>query len=322
VGKLLNYSQGRTRPRTVDFYRDRLRPFADIYGDKPIADLTTEDIENFVAGLLRQLCKYADHQFRQQIQAPLSISYVKGFERAVRRLLLFAQARGWLSADRNPWRSYTPIRPDRRARPKSCKTQDISRLLAVASGDSSAHVRDRTIVKLLCDTGCRVSGLANLCWQNIDWQNRRFETEEKGKACIYHFSIQAGNQLEEWKKVYPPNLQHDYVFIDLRTSEPLTIEGIQSALKRLKRRAGVRGPANPHSFRHHFAIATLAHGLDLKAVSQMMNHSGVQVTADTYGEHARGLLDRLHDEYSPLNDLEAPSGDLWYDDDDNGGSEK
>jgi hypothetical protein len=54
----------------------------------------------------------------------------------------------------------------------------------------------------------------------------------------------------------------------------------------------------------------------------MMNHSGVQVTADTYGEHARGLLDRLHDEYSPLNDLEALSGDLWYDDDDNGGSGK
>jgi hypothetical protein len=46
----------------------------------------------------------------------------------------------------------------------------------------------------------------------------------------------------------------------------------------------------------------------------MMNHSAIQVTADIYGKHARGILDRLHDGNSTLNDLDGPCKDPWHDD--------
>ena len=51
-------------------------------------------------------------------------------------------------------------------------------------------------------------------------------------------------------------------------------------------------------------------------------HGWAFVRALTSPRHTRGLLDRLHDEYSPLNDLEDLSEYPWYDDDGNDGSER
>lgn len=95
----------------------------------------------------------------------------------------------------------------------------------------------------------------------------------------------------------------DHVFVAINTGKPLSPNGIVSVLRRLKARAGVTGRVNPHSFRHYFAKATLRQGASLKAVSSLMNHSGVAITADVYGSWERQELGNIHDRISPLRGL-------------------
>lgn len=112
VEALINYSTGRVSPRTVEFYSERLAVFCARFGDRLISDITTTDIETFISELLHRDCRYADHPFRQRLEGSPSISYVKGFERAIRRLFNFASGRGWLPPDQNPWKRYRPIKKD------------------------------------------------------------------------------------------------------------------------------------------------------------------------------------------------------------------
>lgn len=198
ISLLLEYSTGRTSPRTVDFYRQRLQPFSARFGERPISEITKEDLESFIGDLLRRDCRYPNHKFRQPVDGPLSTAYVQGYERAIRRLFLFAEERRWITADKNPWRVYRPLKKDKRVRPKACDPDDIKRLLAATAGDSPAEIRDRAILYLFIDCGCRLSGIANLRVSNIDWQNRVFETVEKGGLCVYHFSLKTAELLQKW----------------------------------------------------------------------------------------------------------------------------
>jgi integrase len=172
-----------------------------MYGEKLIRDITALDIEDFITSLLQRDCRYANHPYRKRVEGPPSISYVQGFERAIRRLMNFSQHRGWISADRNPWRAYEPLRDDPSKELKSCELDDVLRLLAATEGDSVGAVRDRTIVYLLLDTGCRLSGLTNLRISNINWADRTFRTFEKGRFSTYSFSARAADQLREWLAV-------------------------------------------------------------------------------------------------------------------------
>lgn len=198
IRTLLVCSVGRTSPQTVGFYRQRLQPFSARFGDRPISEITEEDIESFIGDLLHRDCRYPNHPFRQRVDGPPSNAYVKGYERAIRRLFLFAEERRWITADKNPWHKYRPLRKDKCVRPKACDPDDIKRLLAATAGDSPAEIRDRAILYLFIDCGCRLSGIANLRVSNIDWQNRVFETIEKGKSCVYHFSPETAELLQKW----------------------------------------------------------------------------------------------------------------------------
>ena len=71
IQALLDYSTGRTSPRTVGFYHERLGMFNDQFGDRLISDITTADIEQFISGLLRRNCRYVDHPFRKQVEGLL-----------------------------------------------------------------------------------------------------------------------------------------------------------------------------------------------------------------------------------------------------------
>jgi integrase/recombinase XerD len=59
------------------------------------------------------------------------------------------------------------------------------------------------------------------------------------------------------------------------------------------RRAGIRF-LHPHLFRHGFAMAYLNHGVDLKAVGDLMGHSSYKTTEKHYAKWIEEPLRRLH----------------------------
>lgn len=307
VQHLLEYTQGRRSPRTVGFYAERLRAFESQFGARPITSITPEDIDQFIGSLLKRNTRYASHPFRRPLNGPPSRNYVRGFERALRRLFHFAQRRRWISPSENPWADYEPIGKDRCCRPKSCHPDDVARLLAATTGDSPAAVRDNAIVHLLLDTGCRLGGLSKLLISNLNLSHREFITIEKGRLSTYFISIRTAELLERWigvRATLPGSDGHDSLFISLRDGAPLTGTGVVSVLRRLKKRAGVSGRVNAHAFRHLFVRTALRRGVDVKATSQMVNHGTAGVTTDIYGGCDADELRDLHDVATPLSDFE------------------
>lgn len=73
----------------------------------------------------------------------------------------------------------------------------------------------------------------------------------------------------------------------------LTATGLRMMLQRRCQRAGIRF-LHPHLFRHGFAMAYLNHGVDLKAVGDLMGHSSYKTTEKHYAKWIEEPLRRLH----------------------------
>jgi integrase/recombinase XerD len=73
---------------------------------------------------------------------------------------------------------------------------------------------------------------------------------------------------------------------------------------RLKKKAGVAGRVNPHSFRHAFAREYLKNGGDVSILPTLMGHSDVNTTRDFYAVFKTDELADLHLKYSPIDHLD------------------
>ena len=71
-------------------------------------------------------------------------------------------------------------------------------------------------------------------------------------------------------------------------------------LRRRAKRAGVEGPFNPHSFRHAFARHFLMSGGDLGTLADLMGHSSVEVTKNSYAIFTERELKEKHRRHSPI----------------------
>jgi len=67
---------------------------------------------------------------------------------------------------------------------------------------------------------------------------------------------------------------------------------IRKSFKNACQRAGITYPTRMYDLRHLFATTLLSKGADLAAVSKMMGHSTVKMTADTYYHYMEGEKER------------------------------
>jgi integrase/recombinase XerD len=75
-------------------------------------------------------------------------------------------------------------------------------------------------------------------------------------------------------------------------------------IERYAKALKIKGKWNPHAWRHAFAHGILDNGGDLKILSQLMGHGGIQVTADAYGYRVDKILADHHAQYSWLDNEE------------------
>lgn len=265
---------------TVREYRQKLTALRAFLGDVDVASITVHDLRRFVADLRGQTSRYADHPHRSEVPGGLSAATIAGYVRSLRRLFGFLVADGVLAS--NPASGLTMPKQPRGQAPKAVSIEDFLLLLEAAQGDDVESIRDRTVVKFLAETGCRVGGLIGLRLADLDLEAMAAHVTEKGgKRRPVYFTEFTSEALEAWLAVRPAG--SDRVFVGLRPAgEPMRREAVHRLLKRLQVRAGVAGPCNPHAFRHAFARTYLLSGGDLATLSQLMGHSDIGTTASAY----------------------------------------
>ena len=262
---IVTRAEGRS-PRTIQSYREKLSHLCNFLGDVPIEDVTSADLQRYVAHLW-------DYD--------LSHATVGSRVRVLRRLWNFAEAEGIITE--NPARQ---IKIPRRQRemPKCAKVEDILALLETTQEGTPLDLRDRAALRFLIDTGCRSGELCGLQVDDLDLDAMRASvTDMNTRGRFVPFVESTREALQTWLDVRPSD-RGPWVFVGLanHSKGALTPIGLHRMLKRIGKIAGCKGPVNPHAFRHAFARNWVMSRGNLETLSHILRYSSIQVTRSIY----------------------------------------
>lgn len=262
-------------------------------GDTDITQIGATQLRHWRAAVFGRDTRYGEQ--RPEKKGGLSIATKRGYIRAVRRFFNWLMGEGLITT--NPAnRLKSPPMPDQD--PKAIEADDFQAMLNAAKGS----VRETAVLLFLADTGCRVAGLAGLRTKDLWLDERKAQVWEKGKggngkSRWVYFGQDTYVALCAWLAVRPTG-KSDYVFLSLNTKGKLSENGVYQLLKRLAKKAGINGRFNPHSFRHAAARDWLNKGGNLGVVSQLLGHSNIAVTNDSYGRWLPSEMSLWHDRLS------------------------
>ncbi len=291
--------------RTVENYHQQLGHLVDFLGDRDVATIKIADLRSYAADLRDRTQRFTDHPLIAPKEGGFSPFTVATRLRAVKRLFNWLTEEGILP-DNPARRLKLPRLPQKE--PKAISLETFVQLLAATAGDSPTQLRDRAVLLLLADTGCRVGGLSHLRVQDVDLAAKTALVTEKGEKLRPVFFVAAtADALAAWLAVRPA-IDGDWLFVNLgpKLAYPqLTEQSVKEMLRRLRIRAGVQEPVTPHRFRHAFAREYLRGGGDLATLSRILGHASVEVTARYYAVFTPTELKNFHDRYSPVAGLKG-----------------
>ncbi|MDX3690240.1 tyrosine-type recombinase/integrase [Streptomyces europaeiscabiei] len=192
-------------------------------------------------------------------------------------------------AEREVTRRPTRLKQVKR-RPTTLTDADVQRIL-----DACERLRDRLLMALMFETGCRIGQALGLRHEDINTDRRtltlrpREDNANRARGKSHDpKEIPVRQTLLDLYTEYLfaeyGELDCDYVFVNLwngTVGTPMGYWAAMSLVKRLRRRTGVG--FHPHLFRHTHATALLRAGVRLEVASELLTHRSVHTTADTYG---------------------------------------
>jgi site-specific recombinase XerD len=275
---------------TIRGYRTIVNLMIKSIGDVSVSSVSKRDMLEYVAGMRQAKERYIDAPQKPNQPGGLSKASIASY---ITTLSVFWS---WYaeeySAD-NPMKGIK--RPKRSApEPKSVATDDFVKLF-----DSAACLRDKAILAVLADTGCRIGGLMDMSIERLNLPRRRASVTEKGGKTRTLFFTHYTAQLVG---TYIGSRRSGPLWMSETEDTALTKHGVYMMLKNLKRRTGITGRANPHSFRHGFAREYIRRGGDISTLAKLLGHSDVSITARYYAVFDEDELQDFHDKFTPMGE--------------------
>lgn len=258
---------------TIKTYKYALNAFVRHQKDKLVNEVTTQDIKTYLIYLAED-----------KKQSKRSINTV---------LLILSSFFKWSSIE---FGIENPVNKIQKPKFTVNKVEPFTliELRALLSADQQLWLKDIQI--LLLDSGLRISELCNLKVADYDTNNGRLLVKSgKGdKDRIVYLGNKAQKML--WRRL--SNQDTVYIF-ETRTKEPYHQNNVHTAIHALGKKLGIQ--ANPHKYRHTFAVNFLRNGGNIKQLQEILGHTNLRTVelylklADIDLEKARG--------YSPLDNL-------------------
>lgn len=210
----------------------------------------TDDVRQLTPALIRQWLR---HLGETQSEHTARSRYV-----GLKSFIRWCLAEGELDAD--PMANIS--QPAVHETPPPVLTPDNMRaLLADCEGKDFVDLRDKALVLMFIDTGCRLSELTTLLEKHLDLRERTANVVGKGsRHRVVAFSPTTARALDRYlrAKRRQPYGDREWLWISSTGKGRLTRSGVYQMLRRRGRRLGIR--LHPHQFRHAFADAWLAAG--------------------------------------------------------------
>jgi integrase/recombinase XerD len=153
--------------------------------------------------------------------------------------------------------------------PQALSREQVQRLFAQIN-----HPMDRALFLVMLRCGLRVSEVAQLKLEQIDWEPQALHVEQgKGrKDRRVYLSPDAVASVQQCLAQHPGERAQGYVFWNRnRHARSLSVKAIQKKMERYAKAAGI--PASCHSLRHTFASNLLEHGAEVIAIRDFLGHS-------------------------------------------------
>lgn len=224
-------------------------------GKTMVGDVSEDDINDFKATLKKQ--RYTSKSISRKINS------IKAFYR-------YLIAEGQL--EQNPAEEVSHPRFEQ-VPPRVLSKLEYRALRDACRGDG----RMSAIVELLLQTGMRISELASLQLQDLDFERNviTIQAQNSRAARKVPMNLAAKRALMEYLKVRPRARERS-VFLT-KTCRPFLVRNIRTAIDRYFRLAGIKG-ARVNDLRHTFIVEQLKAGTPLVYVSQLVGHKRITTT--------------------------------------------
>ena len=147
--------------------------------------------------------------------------------------------------------------------------------------DVCVTFRERSLVEVLYSTGCRLSEIANMRRNDIDWPTGSVRVIGKGdKERIVYLNPKAIFHLKAYLEDCE-EYDNDCEFLfttDKRPHRQMGTRTIQDTVDRITKRSNVDKRVTPHVFRHTMATLAMENGIELGDLQQLLGHSNPGTT--------------------------------------------
>ncbi len=259
-------------------YRDKLKVFAAFCSDNSIdlADITPKVFRNFLATI--------SERENPRTGIPIRGHTITSYGRVIKVFLRWVSGYEEYAGCIKPstLRSLAVPKLEQKTKP-TLTVDEIARLYVACKKEHATQLaaRDTAILSVLLDTGVRASELCGLVLKHVHLhpQDSYIMVLGKGRkerevGLGTRARIDLHRYIRQYRKYARPD---DAVFLS-RYGEPLTRNGLDQILYRLKEWGDVKTEGGAHLFRHTYATMYLTSGGDVYKLSRLMGHNNVTTT--------------------------------------------
>ena len=268
-----------------------------------VTEIKTQEIREFIL-YLQQVKTFAHHPFTSPQTKNLSGHSISCYLRAIKAFW------SWLVREEiilsNPFYKIRLPKPPKKIIPTFSNLQ-IRDLLRIIVTSQPLGFRNHTMILTLLDTGIRASELIGITINDINLEEGVIKVYGKGSK---ERIVPIGNRVQRaiWKYLHsyrpePMNPLCTTLFLN-RSGDPFMVNGLESVIEKLGRKAGIRGVrCSPHTFRHTFAVTYLRNGGDVFSLQRILGHSSLEVVRH-YVNLAEADVKSSHRKYSPIDNMD------------------
>ena len=263
--------QKRLDDKTLKAYRIDLEQFLTETAAASIAEVTSDTLENFIAGLHQ---KYKPRTVKRKIASVKALFHYFEYKEII---------------DRNPFHKIQVKFREPAILPRTIPLHTVEQFLssiyhhhAEAETDCQKKntLRDIAVTELLFSTGMRISELCSLKVTDVNLYDRSILIYGKGSK---ERKIQIVNDdvihvLEEYRAAFLSEMQScGYFFVSL-SGKVISDQSVRRMINKYTSLAAIELHITPHMFRHTFATSLLEADVDIRYIQEMLGHSSINIT--------------------------------------------
>ena len=176
--------------------------------------------------------------------------------------------------------------------------EPLTRAEAIRFFESFRTSRDLAIVSLMLFCGLRSREVLALKTRDVNVAQEELRVRGKGgKDRVLPLASYVRRAVTTYVEIERPRTPHDALFVNLKgraRGEPMTPEGLRGLFRYHRTRSGITS-ANPHRFRHTFAVDMIRENMPLPVLMRLMGHANIEMTmryVNLSAEDIRGEFER------------------------------